>query len=332
VRPSMTAAPSPHALSPAELAAGPPYRRRVLLQQERALPFLSEEPLTLGDVGARGDLCEPFASLGLATDHLSVVAFEADPGEAARLRETFPERLVVDGALFGHEGEADLYVTRLPQCSSLYRPNLHYLERTFRPERYTHRAVERVVRVKTTTLDAVATRHGVAFDMLKVDTQGAEHAIVCGGRERALPQTFAVSLECWHAPVYEGAPLVFDVMKAMHEAGFVLFRMEKHGDWYRKSRPRPAAELRTPNNVDLLYLRDLDGVAAFASAARLFKAAMLAELWGFPGYGLEILEVSATRFPERAADARRLAGWLEENAAHLPADAPGPRVRFPKLG
>src|SRR5204862_5449393 len=132
---------------------------------------------TLVDVGARGGL-QP--NWGRARRHLRIVGFEPDAAEHARLSASAhsARALYINAAVGSAAGAATLNAALDPGTSSLLTPNMSFLRRFPRAERF--ETVERVS-VKADTLDALLQAHGVEDpDFLKLDTQGAELAILEG--------------------------------------------------------------------------------------------------------------------------------------------------------
>ena len=141
-------------------------------------------PLTLIDVGARGGLQPNWRN---ARRHLRHVGFEPDPAEYARLASrSDPRRSVFINAAAGREaGRPLLNVGHVGGTSSLSQPNLEFLRRFPDPDRY---EVVRRVEIETDRLDALLPRHGVSDpDFIKIDTQGAELAILEGARDMLAP-------------------------------------------------------------------------------------------------------------------------------------------------
>lgn len=72
-------------------------------------------------------------------------------------------------------------------------------------------------------LDEVVPATGfLRFDMIKLDTQGYELEILRGGAT-VLSTAEAVLLEVSFLDIYQGCPLVHDVLAFMHERGFAVY-------------------------------------------------------------------------------------------------------------
>jgi FkbM family methyltransferase len=172
-------------------------------------------PLTLVDVGARGGLDERWKPF---YPKLSVIAFEPDPQECARLNaQQWPYRArFIPNALGEHDGEsAVLNLCRDPACSSLLRPNAELCSQ------FEYGSAMDIVGRFPVTLSRLDTVCDVQPDMLKIDTQGTELAILRGAG-KLLEHVRGVELEVEFVPQYEGQPLFADVDDFMREQGFML--------------------------------------------------------------------------------------------------------------
>ena len=61
--------------------------------------------------------------------------------------------------------------------------------------------------------------------LLKIDTQGYELEVLRGA-EQSLPRVCMAQLEVSVVPLYEGAPVMADVLAFMQDAGFSLMQLE----------------------------------------------------------------------------------------------------------
>lgn len=123
----------------------------------RAQEHYERTPITLIDVGARGGLQPNWKR---ATRHLRLVGFEPDSAEHARLvADADPNRAVYINAAVGRESaELTLNVGREGGTSSLLEPNMSFLRRFPRPERY---EVVKRVKIATDRLDTLLPSHGI---------------------------------------------------------------------------------------------------------------------------------------------------------------------------
>lgn len=145
-------------------------------------------------------------------------------------------------ALGADTGEAALEVNAFTAASSTFPPT-HLHEAAF-PVTGGSRRIELA---EMATLDSWAVAHAVdRVDVLKIDVQGGELAVIRGGSE-TLQRTSLVVVELSLAELYEGAPRLPQVVDALGEVELEFVDL--------------FGELRDPRNGRLLQL---DGVFARA--------------------------------------------------------------------
>jgi len=94
---------------------------------------------------------------------------------------------------------------------------------------------QKVVKVATVTLDELFLREGWdQVDLMKVDIQGGERALLVGG-QRALRQVRVIYLEVLFQQLYENCALFCELHETLSRGGFHLqflddFRRGKEGD------------------------------------------------------------------------------------------------------
>lgn len=202
--------------------------------------------VTLVDVGARGGVDQrwrPFYS------SLSVVGFEPDPKECARLNERhWPYRVrFLPNALGARDGEvATLYLCKQPGCSSLLRPNPAVCEQ------FAYGSNLGVVGEHPLVLSRLDSVCDVQPDVLKVDTQGTELDVLRGAGA-LLQRTRAAELEVEFIPQYKDQALFADVDAYMRSQGFML-RGLRRTSWRNTAQDSHAAGGQLVHG-DVLYLR-----------------------------------------------------------------------------
>jgi FkbM family methyltransferase len=264
-----------------------------------ARAHFERSPVTLIDIGARGGLQPNWKG---ARSHLKLVGFEPDPAEYARLAAgADPQRAVYINAAVGREAaELELNVGREGGTSSLLEPNLDFLRRFPRPERY---EVVRKVRVTTDRLDALLPRHGVhGADFIKIDAQGGELAILQGARATLERSIFGVEVEVLFAPLYRGQPSFGDVDSFLSGLGFQLFDL-RHSYWKRTAGARYGGPKGQLMFGDALYFRTEESIACIlaqeppeSARPRLLRALTIALLYGYADYAIELFEAHRSLF------------------------------------
>ena len=270
---------------------------------DEGVKALYAHPLTLVDVGARGGLQPNWRA---ARAHLQLVGFEPDADEHARLaqRKTDGRTTYIQAAVAGATGEAVLNVGRDGGTSSLLEPNMTFLRRFPRAERF---ETVRQVAVKVDTLDRLLPAHGIDDpDFLKLDTQGAELAILSGAPE-TLDRIFGVEAEIQLGPLYVGQPSVGEIDEFLRSRGFQLFDLRP--TYWKRQR---GADYGGPKGqlvfADGLYLKteeafaeQLGRTASESRASKLARALSICALYGYLDYAMELLQAHRTVLGEHAA-------------------------------
>ena len=273
---------------------------------ERLDPLFDAHPITLVDVGARGGLQPNWRPV---RRHLRLIGFEPDPEEHARLsRDADPRKaLYIQCALHRRAAELVLNVGREGGTSSFLEPDWEFLARFPDVQRY--EAVRRVP-VKVDSLDRVLAAHGVADpDFLKIDTQGAELAILEGGRA-TLGGLFGVELEVLFGRLYAGQPRFGQIEALLEEAGFQLMDL-RPSYWKRARGARYGGPKGQIAFADALYFKterafqaQLEAIADPARAqVRLLHALSVSLLYGYTDYAIELFHPNRGRFEPALAAA-----------------------------
>ena len=206
--------------------------------------------ITVLDVGVRGGpdpRWVPFAK------EVQIVGIDADPDECTRLsRVPSPVSIrYLPYAVGRADGEsATFYVCRNPGCSSLYPPHTAFLAHFPYGDQM---QVLKTVPVTLTSLDTICATHGIQPDVIKLDTQGAELAIILGGRA-TLQVAIIVELEVEFNPQYLGQPLFGDVDAEMRRQGFILLGLKR--SMWRRHYGGGSSRGGTIMHGDALYVRD----------------------------------------------------------------------------
>lgn len=215
--------------------------------------LLLDNPITLMDIGAAGGLHPRFNALG---SQLKCLLFEPEPDAYQELAGN-PNRKVHDFALDSVPGERTLHITRKKECSSFWLPRRSWLESFPETERFT---VEENVTVQTMNLDSLMEANP-SVDVIKMDAQGGELAILQGG-QKMLRNVLALEIEVEFNPIYQQQPLFSDVDSFLRPFGFELFDLRRY-HWSRKALPTLRGNKGQLIFADALYFKSL---AALESA------------------------------------------------------------------
>lgn len=193
-----------------------------------------------------------------------------------------------------------------PTSSSLYRFSPEY--RDFYFFCYNHdfivseamRSMEsREVDVKT--LDALfysgKADSPVPPDLLSLDVQGSEYAVLEGGRAVLEKDILAVTLEAWFHPVYSGQRLFGDISHLLSLSGFHFVKFLKFTEYSPSRRPVGLRGEGFQVFADALFLKKIDAVAehaedASAAHVQMRKLAFISLVYHQSEYALACLEKS----------------------------------------
>jgi FkbM family methyltransferase len=293
-------------------------------------------PIGVIDAGAQGGLGEPWLSyLRSRPGTVRTVGFEPIP-EGVPASEDPDSARFFPHALWSEPAALTLHVAVIPTCSSIHPPNQSYNRTRTNPGTMTrgdiNRETVRQLEVSGRPLDDLVAGLDWDLDVLKIDTQGAEFEIL-GGAGATLENVFAVVAETWTVPVHQGQALFFDVARRLHEAGFEFMSHELAGLLLRPALQKYLTDAgvdrwkvpmrRQVSSLELLYFRPTqEFVKRAASPARVIKAAGIADLYGYPDVGLELLEEAGRKWPDQAAACDQLGNIMAQRrlaAAAAPA-------------
>lgn len=274
------------------------------------------QPLTLVDVGARGGLQPNWMP---AQPRLRLIGFEPDPAEHARLaRGADPRKLLyIQAALHRQAAELTFKIGRSGGTSSFLEPDWEFLARFPDVQRY--EAVQ-TIPMKVESLDRALAAHGVTdSDFLKIDTQGAELAILEGGRA-TLGALFGVELEVLFGRLYVGQPRFGQIESLLEASGFQLMDL-RPSYWKRARGARYGGPKGQIAFADALYFKterafqaQFDAIADPALArAKLLRAISVCLLYGYVDYAIELFHPNRGRFEPAIAELIR--GELETSIA-----------------
>lgn len=263
-----------------------------------ALGFLARalgplRPLRLADVGANplgGPVYAALLERGLA----EVWGFEPHPEAAAALRAQATPGLTVLECAVGQPGEAVFHAYRASEMSSIYPLSasaIGYLGHFRR-----HLGTETAMPVTLQALDQIADLPDL--DVLKVDAQGAELAVLQGGRHK-LRDAVAVVAEMRFYKLYDGEPMLHALDAELRAQGFVLHRF-----LHQKSRMLGNSQAGRLNkraigsqliDGDAVYIRDLEDRAAVSDTQLAHLALLANAVFGSHDLVLWCLDTLAAR-------------------------------------
>jgi FkbM family methyltransferase len=200
-----------------------PYNLSWGVDPKSVAGFLSSNPLTVIDIGARGGGTGELEGLSKFINH---IGFDADAEECRRLMAA-PPASYADFRVYpyyvGEPGKVDFHLYQNRIMSSAYRMNPEYTRAFGDPSV----KLDQTLQMTAVPLDTVMEKERIsAPDLLKIDTQGSEFDILRGA-DRTLGKTSLIEVEVEFYPMYEGQPLFADVDPLLRSAGFELLYLNR---------------------------------------------------------------------------------------------------------
>jgi FkbM family methyltransferase len=279
----------------------------VFLQSLKQSGHLDQIHMIVCNVGSRkiGNY-DDYAASGwsIFAPNLTIYGFDADEDACIQANADLETRQVnwkevhIPLALGNEQGEATLYVTQHPMCSSLYAPNESYLSRfNGLPELVN---LDFTVELEVTTLDDFCEAEAIEeIDFLQVDVQGADLQVLEGASKVLERSTLAVQIEVEFSHLYTNQPLFSDIDAYLRKREFTLFDLATA---YRTRMRSPIQSNAHPGQLlwaDAFYFRDLirdDLATSLPTPNRILKLACIADVMNFPDYALELLEYLTMKF------------------------------------
>lgn len=250
-------------------------------------------PLRIADIGAN-PLGKPLYAGLLRAGLAQVWAFEPHDDARAQLIAEAPDAVTVLPDAVGDGQAATFHAYPASEMSSLYPISAAatgYLGHFRR-----HLGTDTRMAVTTRRLDDIVDLP--ALDLLKVDAQGAECAVIAGGRDR-LASAVAVVAEMRFNRLYDGEPALWELDRALRDQGFVLHkflhqkaRMLGHSQRARVNAGAMASQLI---DGDAVYLRSLEDRAAWSDDALAHLALIAAGMIASHDLALLCLDTLAAR-------------------------------------
>ncbi|MEO0412184.1 MAG: FkbM family methyltransferase [Pseudomonadota bacterium] len=257
--------------------------------------ILKTSPITIVDIGASGDLVEPWATVAdKAPETIEIIGFEPDETECERLNNAAstkakrPKTRFIPKALWNTASAVDIHLAEQGSTSSIYPPNWPFLEE-FEDKHGKPRTTKSIVNLQVETLENATSTYGFSPDFIKIDTQGAEYEILVGMARVLTEQCIGCTLETWTSPVHKGQKLSFEVMEYMHKCAFRVFDIERSAVWQRRNQAKLKNNRGELVGFDLLYFKEPKAVLKLASTKRI-KAAVLCDLWGYRRLACDVLD------------------------------------------
>ncbi len=273
-------------------------------------PYLT----TVIDVGARYGMHPSWNGF---RSPIKYVAFEPDAEEAERLRQTNKNGAfeVIEAAIMDQAGEFDFNLLVHRGMSSFLKPDLS--SEAFKDLKPGLGEIEKVIKIKTQTLDHFNDAEGWAADFLKVDTEGTEHEVIISGEKTIDSGVLGIRSSVNFNPAFHDQTLFSATHDYLLKRGFMLLNLDYFGFGYPKlglfkkpdpSMPEPG-RYGVLSSCDAVWIRREDSLSRLPRCAdrreheaAILKLAYFCLLNHAPDVGVDMLH----------GFCRKAGGWQEE--------------------
>ncbi len=289
-------------------------------------PIINVVDVGAMDIGS-DPLWQPLADEGLAR----VIGFEPVAAECDKLNAMAEGPMRFLPYAVGDGAERTLHITRFSACTSLYEPNMPFLE--LFQDLAPLMEVLGTQRVRTLRMDDIEELREHGCDFLKLDIQGAERDTLANAA-RLLEQTMFVHTEVSLTPLYRDAPTIGEIDTLLRANGFIVHRFLTSGGRTLQPGSFPSSPPAFMSQVlwaDVVYVKDFTD-AASQSPERWIRLAVIAhalyDAWDLAWLALSHADrLSGTKLASRYRDAGEIAARRAATfkARHAPSQAqPGP--------
>ena len=163
---------------------------------------------------------------------MNYLMFEPDTAEAERLRANLDPGVfeIFETALDSREGERTFHLLKHRGLSSFLKPDL--TSECFRRLKPGQAEIEREIKIKTRTIDAVMSERDIRVDFLKVDTEGTEHDVIEGAAAQLEDCILGVRSSCNFQPCFIDQKLFSETHDFLLSKKFVLLNLDYRGYGY----------------------------------------------------------------------------------------------------
>lgn len=223
-----------------------------LVWTDAELAIFGTEDFHIVDGGAAGELFEPFDTV---SDHCRVYTFEPRGTETIE----YQARVNIGAGLWKEPDRRILHVAEGPKASSIYPPNLPYLQRFPRKFGTGVRRTATMIEVPLTSIDNEV-RNGIMPkpNFIKLDIHSAEYEALLGTLE-SLDECLGLLVETWYAPIHAGQHLNGEVEVLLQNQGFQLYDSRQASAWPHALEDEGSlrTERRQLVGAESLFLREI---------------------------------------------------------------------------
>ena len=194
------------------------------IPKKRNLQVLYKEDLfVLVDVGATGGMDGNWVEI---KDFCHYITFDPDP--RARIINCYAKHTNYNIGLWSKKGTPTLYLTKLPDASSIYQHNLEVLSA------YLNNWCHQIVDHSKITVDTLDNTLKTSADFIKVDAEGADLEILKGSKKSLFDSCLGIEVEVSFINRHKNAPYFAETDSYLREHDFLLMDIQVE-KWIRNN-------------------------------------------------------------------------------------------------
>jgi FkbM family methyltransferase len=189
------------------------------------------------------------------------------------------------------QGKFPLYVTRYQTNTSLYKPNLNFINTLCYGE--SDFKIDQVVEIECDTLDNVLLKNSIKIDYIKLDTQGSELDILKGGASAIDKNIFAIELEVEFNEFYKNQPVFADVDIYLRRKKYILMDIGNMLHVKGKNTVGIGGQTSFLISGDALYFKTIDETIKMIQdqdqgLGKFYSVISICLVYGYTDYALEL--------------------------------------------
>jgi len=248
--------------------------------------YFDKKKLIIADIGSTGGLSPLWVVI---KDLISCYAFDPDSRSVLGFNKGYKN---YNHALWSSKSELSLHLTKFPDASSIYPPNLKFLKQFLN---FKDHEVEKKVKIKAKKMDDIDFKKNNP-DFIKVDTEGADLDIIKGAQNNIKNNCIGLQIEVQFVERNLGSPLFGEIHEFLIKNGFWIMDLKKES-WIRKNSIYKVNSKPQLIWGDAIYMLSSEMIIKKGSKIPenervffLLKIILISLVYGFHDYAFQIID------------------------------------------